>query len=121
MPLHVSSTCAHHQEVKIALHSLWYHHTVYSDNDQIKDGRRTARHVHRYVEVTHEAGESPRPVDLPFVISSIAIAVARRSYSMILYVPHTINSTHVAPLKCVTVSSLHSQITTSDLTHTVTF
>ena len=25
MPLHVSSTCAHHQEVKIALHSLWYH------------------------------------------------------------------------------------------------
>jgi hypothetical protein len=27
MPLHVSSTCAHHQEVKIALHSLWYYHT----------------------------------------------------------------------------------------------
>ena len=27
MPLHVSRTCAHHQEVKIALHSLWYHHT----------------------------------------------------------------------------------------------
>jgi len=27
MPLHVSSTCAHHQEVKIALRSLWYHHT----------------------------------------------------------------------------------------------
>jgi len=27
MPLYVSSTCAHHQEVKIALHSLWYHHT----------------------------------------------------------------------------------------------
>jgi len=26
MPLHVSSTCAHHKEVKIALHSLWYHH-----------------------------------------------------------------------------------------------
>ena len=26
MPLHVSSTCAHHQ-VKIALHSLWYHNT----------------------------------------------------------------------------------------------
>ena len=25
MPLHVSSTCAHHQEVKIALPSLWYH------------------------------------------------------------------------------------------------
>jgi len=27
IPLHVSSKCAHHQEVKIALHSLWYHHT----------------------------------------------------------------------------------------------
>ena len=25
MPLHVSSTCAHHQEVKIALYTLWYH------------------------------------------------------------------------------------------------
>jgi len=24
IPLHVSSICAHHQEVKIALHSLWY-------------------------------------------------------------------------------------------------
>ena len=27
MPLHISSTCAHHQGVKIVLHSLWYHHT----------------------------------------------------------------------------------------------
>jgi len=27
MPLHVSSTCARNQEVKIALHSLWFHHT----------------------------------------------------------------------------------------------
>ena len=27
MPLHVSSTCAHHQEVKIVFHSLWYHHS----------------------------------------------------------------------------------------------
>ena len=27
MPIHVSSTCAYHQEVKIELHSLWYHHT----------------------------------------------------------------------------------------------
>jgi len=25
MPLHVSVTCAHHQEVKIVLYSLWYH------------------------------------------------------------------------------------------------
>jgi len=35
MPLHVLSTCAHHQEVKIALHSLWYHHT-YRCDDTIK-------------------------------------------------------------------------------------
>jgi len=27
MPVHVLSTCAHHQKVKFALHSLWYHHT----------------------------------------------------------------------------------------------
>jgi len=32
MPLRVSSTCAHHQEVKIALHSLWYHHTYRFDD-----------------------------------------------------------------------------------------
>jgi len=35
MPLHVSSTCAHHQEVKIALHSLWYHHTETSERSKI--------------------------------------------------------------------------------------
>jgi len=28
MPLNVSSTCAHHREFKIVLHSLCYHHTV---------------------------------------------------------------------------------------------
>ena len=28
MPLHVSSTCAHRQEVKIVLYSLWYHHIM---------------------------------------------------------------------------------------------
>jgi len=27
MPLHVSSTCAHHQEIKIVLHNIWYHHS----------------------------------------------------------------------------------------------
>ena len=32
MPLHISSTCAHHQEVKIALHSLWYHQTYWCDD-----------------------------------------------------------------------------------------
>jgi len=27
MPLHVSSICAHHQEVKTALYKFWYHNT----------------------------------------------------------------------------------------------
>ena len=31
MPLHLSSTCAHRQEVKIVLYSLWYHHTETSE------------------------------------------------------------------------------------------
>ena len=35
MPLHVSSTCAHHQEVKNALHSLWYRHTKTRDWSKI--------------------------------------------------------------------------------------
>ena len=32
MPLHVSSKCAHHQEVKIVLQSLWYNHTYRCDD-----------------------------------------------------------------------------------------
>jgi len=32
MPIHGSSTCGHHQEVKIALHSVWYHHTYRCDD-----------------------------------------------------------------------------------------
>jgi len=32
MPLHVSSTCAYHQKVKIALYSLWYRHTYRCDD-----------------------------------------------------------------------------------------
>ena len=32
MPLHVSSTRAYQQEVKIVLHSLWYHHTYICDD-----------------------------------------------------------------------------------------
>jgi hypothetical protein len=40
------------------------HSPVYADSDQSKDRGRAARHVHCKVEVAHEAGESPRPVDL---------------------------------------------------------
>jgi len=35
MSLHVSSICAPHQEVKIALHSLWYHHAETSEWSKI--------------------------------------------------------------------------------------
>jgi hypothetical protein len=35
MLLHVSSTCAHRQEVKIVLYSLWYYHTETSEWSKI--------------------------------------------------------------------------------------
>ena len=35
MPLHVSSACAHRQEAKIVLYSLWYHHTETSEWSKI--------------------------------------------------------------------------------------
>jgi len=35
MPLHVSSTCARHQELKIVLHSLWCHHIETSEWSKI--------------------------------------------------------------------------------------
>jgi hypothetical protein len=35
MPLHVMSTCAHREEVKIVLYSLWYHHTETSEGSKI--------------------------------------------------------------------------------------
>ena len=37
MPLHVSSKCAHRQEVKIVLYSLWYHHTETSEWSKITE------------------------------------------------------------------------------------
>ena len=35
MPLHVSSTRAHRQEVKSVLYSLWYHYTETSEWSEI--------------------------------------------------------------------------------------
>ena len=35
MPLHVSSICAHRQEIKIVLYSLWYHQTETSEWSKI--------------------------------------------------------------------------------------
>jgi len=46
MPLHVLSTCAHHQEVKIALHSLWYHHTyTWPSGAQVERGLQSSQPV----------------------------------------------------------------------------
>ena len=44
MSLHVSSICAHHQEVKIVLNSLWYHHTYrWPSGAQVERGLHTRR------------------------------------------------------------------------------
>ena len=48
MPLHVSSTCAHHQEVKIALHSLWYHYTYRCDDFDLLMMSTCARNMYRH-------------------------------------------------------------------------
>jgi len=39
MPLHVSSTSAHRQKVKIVLYSLWYRHTYRCDDTRCDDTR----------------------------------------------------------------------------------
>jgi len=48
MPLHVSSTCAYHQKVKIALHSLWYHHTYRCDDQEVKIAIHSLWYHHTY-------------------------------------------------------------------------
>ena len=48
MLLHVSSTCAHHQEVKIALHSIWYHHTYRCDDQEVKIALHSNWYHHTY-------------------------------------------------------------------------
>ena len=52
MPLHVSSTCAHQQEVKIVLYSLWYHHTETSEWSKItKITKITKTHFCKYEHI----------------------------------------------------------------------
>ena len=52
MSLHVSSTCAHRQEVKIVLYSLWYHHTYrWPSGAQIGRGPPDDEHMYwKHVE-----------------------------------------------------------------------
>jgi len=45
MPLHVSSTCGHHQEVRIVLHSLWYHNTYRCDDTSARCSVGTLKHT----------------------------------------------------------------------------
>jgi len=48
VPLHVSSTCAHHHEIKIAVHSLWYHHTYrWPSRAQVERGFSQPVHTYR--------------------------------------------------------------------------
>ena len=45
MPLHVSSKCAHREEAKIVLYSLWYHHTYrWPSRAQIERGLSQSVH-----------------------------------------------------------------------------
>ena len=55
MHLHVSSTCAHRQEVKIALHSLWYHHTETSEWSKI-----TKIQFYKYKHIRYIKNNDPR-------------------------------------------------------------
>ena len=52
MPLHVSSTSAHRQEIKIVPHSLWYHHTETSEWSKItKITKITKRQFYKYEHI----------------------------------------------------------------------
>ena len=43
MPLRISNTRAHHQEVTIALHSLWYYHTYrWPSSAQVEGGLQSS-------------------------------------------------------------------------------
>ena len=48
MPLHISSTCVHHQQVKIALHNLWYYHTYRRPSGAQVERGKQAKQVNQY-------------------------------------------------------------------------
>ena len=53
MRLHVSSICVHHQEVKIALHRLWYHHTYrWPSRAQVERGHKVIKTFCTHVFIT---------------------------------------------------------------------
>jgi hypothetical protein len=52
MPLHVSSTRAHRQEVKIVLYSLWYHHTYrWPSRAQVERGQYIEMHGQQNIKI----------------------------------------------------------------------
>jgi len=53
MPLHVSSKCAHHQEVKIVLYSIWYRHAETSEWSKITK-IQFYKYEHIVVKYMHE-------------------------------------------------------------------
>jgi len=74
MPLHVSSICAHYQEVKIALHSLWYHH-IYQ-HMQILDVLLQLGYIWRHVSAVKQPKHVARYN--PFVIIHLVFAYVDR-------------------------------------------
>ena len=44
--------CAHHQEVKIVLYSIWYHHTVQYNFDLLMMSTLCSKHVEVYNKLT---------------------------------------------------------------------
>ena len=59
MHLHVSSTFRHHQEAKITLHNLWYHHT-YRLSSRAQVERVLSQPVHETAsQPVHETASEP--------------------------------------------------------------
>ena len=57
------ATCAHRQEVKIVLYSLWYHHTEtseWSEITKITKITKIYKYKHRVVKFTCEIYPTPR-------------------------------------------------------------
>jgi len=56
MPLHVSSTCAHHQKVKISLHSLWYDKTYRYDEHMCSKHVEAWNKTYCETDFVHQVG-----------------------------------------------------------------
>ena len=103
MLVHVSSTCAHHQEVTIALHIPWYHHT-YRCNDtrgcvmQLwppDDGHMCSKHVEAWNKTYCETKFCASSW-LNTEINILRCMVSKTSTTDVLY-PDQMNPVHTLP------------------------